>query len=108
MKRLETEKPEFFDEVGVSRDELVAHLSNNMCLPHTKLKNKVYRDTAAKIKEKEYLTDNIRRLANQGDRFHPYYWTILLAMDVETLQIAKMKVHYLILIKKYLQKCLCL
>ena len=47
MKRLEDEKPEFFEEAGMSKRELVAHLTNNMCLPYSKLKSKVYRETVA-------------------------------------------------------------
>ena len=44
-----------------------------MCLPYTKLKAKIFRDTSVKIKEKDHLTEEIRKLSNGGDRFHPYY-----------------------------------
>lgn len=72
LKRLEKEKPEFYEENGIDKRELVAHLTNNMCLAQTKFKSKVFRDTTAKLKEKEHLQDQIRRLNNGGDRFHPY------------------------------------
>ena len=32
LKRLEKEKPEFFEENSVSKREMVAHLTNNMCI----------------------------------------------------------------------------
>ena len=32
LKRLQAEKPEFFDEAGMGKDEMIAHLTNNMCL----------------------------------------------------------------------------
>lgn len=75
LKRLEAEKPEFFQEYGMSKEALAVHLTNNMCLPFSKLKSYMFRDTTAKIKEKSYLDDQIRRLSNGGDKFHPYLWT---------------------------------
>ena len=72
LKRLEKEKPEFFEENNINKQEMIAHLTNNMCLPYTKFKGKVFRDTTARLKEKEHLQEQIRRLSNGGDRFHPY------------------------------------
>ncbi len=72
LKRLEKEKPEFFEENNINKKEMIAHLTNNMCLPYTKYKGKVFRDTTARLKEQEHLQDQIRRLSNGGDRFHPY------------------------------------
>ena len=43
-----------------------------MCLPYAKLHSKLFRETTAKITEKNYLNDDIRRLYNDGDKFHPY------------------------------------
>jgi len=57
VKRLETEKPEFFDENNINKREMVAHLTNNMCLAYTKYKSKVFRDTTVKLKEKEHLNE---------------------------------------------------
>jgi hypothetical protein len=57
MKRLENEKPEFFEESTISRAEIVAHLTHNMCLPYAKIKSRVMRETTSKIKEKEHLTE---------------------------------------------------
>ena len=45
LMRLEKEKPEFYEENNLSKGELVAHLSNNMCLAYSKYKSKVFRDT---------------------------------------------------------------
>lgn len=57
LKRLAAERPDFFEENNISKDELATHLTNNMCLPFTKYKNRVFRDTTARFKEKEHLTD---------------------------------------------------
>lgn len=57
LKRMEKEKPEFFEENNINKRMMVAHLTNNMCLPHTKYKSKVFRDTTVKIKEKEHLNE---------------------------------------------------
>lgn len=57
LKRLEKEKPEFYEENNISKPELVAHLTNNMCLAYTKYKSKVFRDTTAALKEKEHLNE---------------------------------------------------
>ena len=72
LNRLQKEKPEFFEENNIDKAEMIVHLTNNMCLPYTKYKNRVFRDTTAKLKETEHLKDQIRRLSNGGDRFHPY------------------------------------
>lgn len=72
MERIEKERPEFFEEVGMSKYALASHLANNICLPYTKLKSKIFRETTAAIKEKQHLQDQIRRLYNDGDKFHPY------------------------------------
>ena len=72
LKRLEGERPEFFEENGITRESLCTQLSHNICLPYTKLRGKAFRDTTVKIKEKAHLQDQIRRLSNGGDKFHPY------------------------------------
>jgi hypothetical protein len=72
LKRLETEQPDFYAENNLNKRELAAHLTNNMCMPYSKFKAKVFRDRTIEMKEKEHLTDTIRRLYNGGDKFHPY------------------------------------
>ena len=72
LKRIESEKPEFFAEAGVTKEEMAVQLTHNMCLPYQKIKNQVHRKTVAEFKEKETLRDDIRRLYNGGDKFHPY------------------------------------
>ena len=57
LKRLEAERPDFFEEAGMSKEALATHYSHNICLPYTKLKGKVFRDTTVKIKEKQHLQD---------------------------------------------------
>ncbi len=70
--RMEKEKPEWFEENQVNKHEMIAHLTNNMCLKESKYKSKVFRNTLVDIKEKQHLQEQIRRLSNNGDRFHPY------------------------------------
>ncbi len=72
LNRLQKEKPEFFEENNINKAEMIVHLTNNMCLPYSKYKSRVFRETTAKLKETEHLRDQIRRLSNGGDRFHPY------------------------------------
>lgn len=72
LKRIEEARPEFFDDLKMSKNELVANLSHNMCLPVSKSFSQVYRRRTAEIKEEDHLKDSIRRLVNNGDKFHPY------------------------------------
>lgn len=72
LTRLEQEQPDYFEENDKSKAELSVQLANNMCLDITKYHSRVFRDTHAKITEKAHLDDQIRRLSNGGDKFHPY------------------------------------
>ena len=72
LQRLETEQPEYFKESEMSRGELTAHLVNNICYPVTKAYSRQFRETTANMFEKKHLTDQIRRMNNGGDKFHPY------------------------------------
>ena len=87
VSRVAKESPEYFDEIGMSRHELEAHLTHNMCLPYSKYFARIKRDTTAAIVEKKFLTDDIRKLANGGDRFHPYLWAIPAKNLLETILI---------------------
>ncbi len=73
LMRLEKERPDFYEENNINKKELAAHLNNNMCLAYSKYKSKVFRDTTAQLKEKEHVTEQMRRLNNGGDRFHPSF-----------------------------------
>ena len=73
LKRLKKEKPDFFAENDLDEKELTVSLTHNMCLPYTKYKSRVFRDATSKIIDKNHLTEDIRRLYNGGDRFHPYF-----------------------------------
>jgi len=50
IRRLVAEQPEFLDEAGVSKNELIAHLTNNMCYPYTKVKSRMFRERTVEIK----------------------------------------------------------
>ena len=73
LTRAKAEEPEIFAIKGMSKQEMQVNMVNNMCLPYKKLQNRAFRDTTAKINEKAYLNDDIRRLSNGGDKFHPYF-----------------------------------
>ena len=72
LQRLETEQPDYFASAEMKRAELTAHLVNNICYPVTKAYSKQFRTTTANLHDKKHLTDTIRRLNNDGDKFHPY------------------------------------
>ena len=72
LHRVQEEQPDYFEEKGADKNEFMAHLINNVCLGEMKYKSAVYKDTIAKVADDGYTTDQIRRLANGGDRFHPY------------------------------------
>lgn len=72
VRRLAAEQPDFFEENGTTKLDLIMHLVNNMCLPVTKYKSKMYRERTAELKSEYHLKDEIRRLSNGGDKFHPY------------------------------------
>ena len=73
LTRAKAEDPEIFAMRGMSKEEMQAHITHNMCLPYAKVHSKVFRETTAKINERNYLNDEIRRLYNGGDKFHPYF-----------------------------------
>ena len=73
LTRAKAEEPEIFAIKGMSKQEMQVHMVNNICLPYKKLQNRAFRDTTAKITESNYLKDEVRRLSNGGDKFHPYY-----------------------------------
>ena len=76
LERLIKEEPEYFDDKPISRNEFSMHLQNNICLPATKYKNKVFHDATAQMTEEHHLKDRIRRLTNDGEKFHPYLWEL--------------------------------
>ena len=64
LSRAKAEDPEIFAMRGMSKHEMQQHLVHNMCLPYAKVHAKVFRETTAKLHEKNYLDDEIRRLYN--------------------------------------------
>ena len=72
LHRVTEEQPDFFENQSMTKDEFSAHLQNNICLNISKYRSAVFKNTTAKIQEEGYTNDKIRRLANGGDKFHPY------------------------------------
>ena len=72
LNRAKAEDPEIFAKKGMSKSEMQAHMVHNMCLNYSKVQAKMFRERTASIYDEQYLKDNIRRLNNGGDKFHPY------------------------------------
>lgn len=72
LNRALIEDPEVFAVKGISRKEMHMNLVHNMCLPYKSLHARAFRDQTVRISEKNYLNDEMRRLSNGGDKFHPY------------------------------------
>ena len=72
VDRAWAEDNEFFAVKGMSRDEMIHTMAHNVCKPQLQMRARQFRDTTAKINEKNYLQDEIRRLYNGGHKFHPY------------------------------------
>ena len=72
LTRAQVEDPEIFAVKGMNKSEMQQNMIHNMCLPYKKLHAKMFREATARINEKNYLEDDIRRLYNGGDKFHPY------------------------------------
>ena len=56
----------------MTMDDLIMNLSMKMCGKQEQVQRRLFRNATADITEKAYLTDDIRKLYNGGDRFHPY------------------------------------
>ena len=72
LYRIEEEKPEIYEEKGMNRSELAAHLANNLCLGQSKQHAVAMREHVANRNANDTLKDDIRRLYNGGHRYHPY------------------------------------
>ena len=72
LHRVANEEPTYFEDKGISRPELMSHLINNICYPVTKHYSRQFRETSATMREDKHTQDMIRRMANGGDKFHPY------------------------------------
>lgn len=51
LKRLLAEQPDFLEEQGVTKGEMVAHLTNNMCMAQSKYRARMFRERTAALKE---------------------------------------------------------
>ena len=71
-RRLEEEQPDYFEERGVDEPVFRRNFVREVCYENEKVyavlaKKRIY-DALAKQK----LTEQIRKLNNGGDKFHPY------------------------------------
>ena len=73
VQRVVEEEPDFFEEKATTRTEFQAHLENNMCLGASKYRAAIVKDTQAKILDDYNTTSMTRKLANGGQKFHPYF-----------------------------------
>ena len=72
LNRAQIEDPEIFAVKGMNKEELCAYMARNMCLNEAQMRARLFRETTARINEKNYLSDEIRRQYNGGHKFHPY------------------------------------
>ena len=72
LKRALVEDPEVFVVKGINRREMHENIVHNMCLKYKQVHARAFREQTVKIHEDKYLKDTIRRLNNDGDKFHPY------------------------------------
>jgi HipA-like protein len=73
IMRIEKEDPNFFDDKDYTRAEIIAKVSHNMCLQISQFRSKVFQNTVTDMLDKDHTKEEIRRLVNGGQRFHPYF-----------------------------------
>eukprot|EP00355_Strombidium_rassoulzadegani_P003284 CAMPEP_0168614876 /NCGR_PEP_ID=MMETSP0449_2-20121227/4210_1 /TAXON_ID=1082188 /ORGANISM="Strombidium rassoulzadegani, Strain ras09" /LENGTH=138 /DNA_ID=CAMNT_0008655589 /DNA_START=12 /DNA_END=428 /DNA_ORIENTATION=+ len=76
ISRAKEEDPEVFanDPVLSKLDdqELVNKFATNMCFKQRKMAASAFRAATASVRDKYYLKDDIIRLSNDGQKYHPY------------------------------------
>ena len=70
--RVEQDNPTYFEDNSIEKGTLMANMAMNVCHNFSKYRSTAFREAMTKNTEKSYLTDDIRRIYNGGDRFHPY------------------------------------
>jgi hypothetical protein len=73
MNRLADADPDFLRNNDISQRELELQLTNNICQEAQIIRNAAFVKTQADIVERKYVKEDIRRLINGGQRFHPYF-----------------------------------
>ena len=73
LTRVKAEDPEYFAVKGMNKSEMQAHMIHNYCITYSKFHSLAFRHRDAKMTERNYNKDEIRRLINGGDKFHPYF-----------------------------------
>jgi hypothetical protein len=73
LEKLKEKKPELYESYGASDAEMATHMSRIACLSVLKHQSKITREISVSLRDKKHLTEEIRKLYNQGDTFHPYY-----------------------------------
>ena len=73
IMRIEKEDPNFFDDKDYTREEIIAKINHNLCLQIHQYRAKVFQNTVTDMLDKDHTREEIRRLVNGGQRFHPYF-----------------------------------
>ncbi len=73
IMRIEKEDPSFFADKEYTKAEIAQKIQHNLCLQINQYRSKVFQNTVVDMVDKNHTTDEIRRLANGGQRFHPYF-----------------------------------
>ena len=71
-RRVQEESPEYFEERGTDMNEFKRQFLHEVCYEQIATYDAAYRNKTVDIVSKGVLNDQIRRLTNKGDKFHPY------------------------------------
>ena len=71
-KRVTEEQPDYFEEKGVNPNQFHQDFIREVCFEEMAKGQAASRSRQAEIAANGYLNDQIRRLVNGGDKFHPY------------------------------------
>lgn len=73
MMRLEKEEPDFFEDKDYTRGEMSSKIIHNLCIDVNQYRTKKFQESITDMADKQHTTDDIRRLVNGGQKFHPYF-----------------------------------
>ena len=71
-RRLVEEQPDYFEERGVDEGTFRKGFIREVCYENEKAYAVLAKKRIFDVNAKQRLTDQIRRLNNGGDKFHPY------------------------------------
>ena len=73
LQRLEKEDPSYFADKDFTKEEIANKVMHNLCLELNQYRNKVFQETLADMMDKQDTRNEMRKLNNGGQKFHPYF-----------------------------------